>query len=224
MSIRIMTEVWDSSEYAGTKLLCLLCLADFANDEGMCWPSVTTIAKKCRCSDRNIQMILRELEKSNDVSKQERKGTSNMYWISNKYIQGVKPTSGGGEAGFGGGVKPTSGVGVKPSSPKPLDRTINEPSSKRFVPPSPKEVAEYASSIMFALDSEHFCAYYQKQGWKLSNGLKMTDWKSAVVTWKKNEKNRGNNGARQSDVGADKELGRTDKARSGKEMLDWLNG
>ena len=58
---------------------------------------------------------------------------------------------------------------------------------KKFVKPEPQEVADYAKSIGFELDGEHFVAYYQTRGWKVGKDL-MVDWKSAVVTWKRNNK------------------------------------
>ena len=58
---------------------------------------------------------------------------------------------------------------------------------KKFVKPEPQEVTDYAKSIGFELDGEHFVAYYQTRGWKVGKDL-MVDWKSAVVTWKRNNK------------------------------------
>ena len=58
---------------------------------------------------------------------------------------------------------------------------------KKFVKPEPQEVSDYAKSIGFELDGEHFVAYYQTRGWKVGKDL-MVDWKSAVVTWKRNNK------------------------------------
>jgi hypothetical protein len=58
---------------------------------------------------------------------------------------------------------------------------------KKFVSPEPQEVTDYARSIGFELDGEHFVAYYQTRGWKVGKDM-MVDWKSAVVTWKRNNK------------------------------------
>lgn len=58
MSIRIMTAVWQSSPYSGDRLLIHLALADFANDEGECWPSQATIARKARCSVRHVRTTI----------------------------------------------------------------------------------------------------------------------------------------------------------------------
>jgi uncharacterized protein YdaU (DUF1376 family) len=58
---------------------------------------------------------------------------------------------------------------------------------KKFVKPEPQEVADYARSIGFELDGDYFVAYYQTRGWKVGKEP-MVDWKSAIVTWKRNNK------------------------------------
>ncbi len=40
----------------------LVCLAAHADAEGVCWPSVPTMAAMVRCTDRRVQIALRELE------------------------------------------------------------------------------------------------------------------------------------------------------------------
>lgn len=70
------------------------------------------------------------------------------------------------------------------------EKTAAKKSQSRFTPPTPDEVREYARSIGFeTLDAEHFCDYYEQQGWELSNGRKMKDWKSAVRNWQRRERN-----------------------------------
>lgn len=64
MSIRLMTAVWEQADVAGGELLVLLALADAANDKGLCWPSVHTLARKSRLSERHVVRILRSLENS----------------------------------------------------------------------------------------------------------------------------------------------------------------
>jgi hypothetical protein len=45
------------------QVLVLIALADHADDNGRgCWPAVTTIAKRARCSPRTVHRMLRELE------------------------------------------------------------------------------------------------------------------------------------------------------------------
>lgn len=57
-----MTKVWDHGPEKQSHLLVLLALADYANDEGQCWPSMASIAKKARITERGARKIVRELE------------------------------------------------------------------------------------------------------------------------------------------------------------------
>jgi Helix-turn-helix domain len=91
VSIKVMDRVWEHSKANGTPLLVLLCLADWANDDGECWPSISTIGKKCRLKDnRHVKRVIRELERINEVvvvvegGKSSRKGgvRSNLYMIT----------------------------------------------------------------------------------------------------------------------------------------------
>ena len=67
MSIKIMSLVWDKGPDEKAELLVLLVLADFCNDDGECWPSMATIGKKSRMSERNARRIMRMLEEKGYV-------------------------------------------------------------------------------------------------------------------------------------------------------------
>src|SRR6478672_7489549 len=60
MSVRMMTLVWEL-ELPDSEKLVLLALADCANDEGGCWPSIATLARKCSKRERTIQTCVRML-------------------------------------------------------------------------------------------------------------------------------------------------------------------
>lgn len=57
-----MSLVWERAPYTAGSLLVLLALADWANDEGFCWPSIPKIAGKTRLERRSIQYIIRKLQ------------------------------------------------------------------------------------------------------------------------------------------------------------------
>lgn len=67
--------------------------------------------------------------------------------------------------------------------------------SSRFSAPSVDQVKEYCSERGNGIDAQSFVDFYQRQNWRLSNGVKMSDWKAAVRTWEKrrNDKNTYNN-------------------------------
>lgn len=56
-----MKAVWELFQGAGSELLALLALADFADDDGRCFPSIATIAKKTRLSKSQTQRVVHGL-------------------------------------------------------------------------------------------------------------------------------------------------------------------
>ena len=67
MSIEVMNDVWRYSKAKGTDRLVLIALADQANDQRECWPSVSSIGKKCLLTPRNVQKRIRSLEELGEV-------------------------------------------------------------------------------------------------------------------------------------------------------------
>jgi hypothetical protein len=71
MSLRATLWVFDEAPTSKhSELLVLLCLADHANDDGTgCWPSVRTLARRSRSSERTVQYTLRSLEEKGLIRK-----------------------------------------------------------------------------------------------------------------------------------------------------------
>lgn len=67
MSMQAMTHVWTHSRQSGVQLLLLIALADQANDEGVCWPSLPRLAEKIRSSVRQTQRHLALLVESGEL-------------------------------------------------------------------------------------------------------------------------------------------------------------
>lgn len=61
MSIKIMAKVWEYYPGSGTELLSLLALADWSDDEGRCFPSMSSIARKIRLQERQAQRLIHKL-------------------------------------------------------------------------------------------------------------------------------------------------------------------
>jgi len=60
MSTRIMALVWPLQMAPGAKAV-LVSLADQANDDGVCWPRIATIAERTCFSERSVTRALNEL-------------------------------------------------------------------------------------------------------------------------------------------------------------------
>jgi len=56
-----------------------------------------------------------------------------------------------------------------------------------FTPPTIEEVEAYCFERANGIDPEQFISYYQSIGWKIGRNT-MKDWKSAVITWEKKNK------------------------------------
>jgi hypothetical protein len=62
VSIKIMTMVWDAAPLSGSELLCLLAMADWANDDGgSLHPSMRAIGEKIRVSEKQARRIVQGL-------------------------------------------------------------------------------------------------------------------------------------------------------------------
>lgn len=68
MSIKLMSDVWRHSQHSKSALIILLALADQAQDDGFCWPSIDKLAKKARVSRRTVLNVLDVLEQSEELS------------------------------------------------------------------------------------------------------------------------------------------------------------
>ena len=60
--------MWQHGPEAQGERFVLIALADFANDEGECWPSIDGIARKVCMTARGVQKVLRQLEADGWVS------------------------------------------------------------------------------------------------------------------------------------------------------------
>ena len=75
-----MSQVWDTNLPPMEKLV-LLALADCANDEGHCWPSATTIARKSGQGERTVRRCVQSLIAKGHLEQRQRLGTSPVYTL-----------------------------------------------------------------------------------------------------------------------------------------------
>ena len=153
MSVRTMARVWANSKWGDTRLLMMLAIADFADDDGNAYPAVGTLAEKCRMTSRNANHLLATLRESGELEIRLNEGPkgTNRYRIVLPGFEGAKrsapakspkppkPTSPPTpEAGF----TPEASFTLKPvartpeaGSSKPPKPTSDEPSVNHHEPP-----------------------------------------------------------------------------------------
>lgn len=82
MSTIIMSACWPMQGMSPAQKAVLVSLADQANDDGVCWPSVKHIAMRTCLSERSVQSAIKWLVSANALSIQERSGRSTVYVVT----------------------------------------------------------------------------------------------------------------------------------------------
>ncbi|MBB5709318.1 helix-turn-helix domain-containing protein [Sphingomonas xinjiangensis] len=80
MSIRLMTAAW-SLKLSSTDKLVLLALADWSNDDGLCWPSMAQLADKSGLTDRAIRTSVGRLVLAGHLTRNEVAGKGVRYTV-----------------------------------------------------------------------------------------------------------------------------------------------
>ncbi|MCX2919689.1 helix-turn-helix domain-containing protein [Stenotrophomonas rhizophila] len=82
MSTIIMSQCWPLQCLSVTQKAVLISLADQANDDGVCWPAIGTIAKRCCMSERAVRTAMDHLEAVGLLSRERRFNSSNVYSVT----------------------------------------------------------------------------------------------------------------------------------------------
>jgi hypothetical protein len=106
--------------------ILLLAIADYADDEGACWPSLATLVEKTGLSERSIRTHLRTLEHFDLLTTVERR-RSNGSQTSNRYVLHMDMTPPAKSAGAPGKLLPPQ----EPSSEPDLTKTSRDQSRPR---------------------------------------------------------------------------------------------
>ncbi|MBS3725892.1 helix-turn-helix domain-containing protein [Stenotrophomonas sp. PE591] len=169
MSTIIMSQCWPLQGLSVTQKSVLISLADQANDDGVCWPAVGTIAARCCMSARAVRTAMDHLEAVGLLTRDRRFNSSTVYKVTpanfDKAVApskagrkagkagtapgaGAAPHAGGapaagGDAPHAGGDAPGAGLGVRPVPPNhhiTLNEPSGEPSSPAGLPAAPLAV------------------------------------------------------------------------------------
>lgn len=89
MSSKILGNVWDAcAAYGvkGAKLMIMARLADYSNDDGVCYPGVETICRQLGLGESTVRTAISELEADGWLTRQSRRkgnrNTSNLYHLN----------------------------------------------------------------------------------------------------------------------------------------------
>lgn len=121
MSTIIMSQCWPLQSLSVTQKAVLISLADQANDDGVCWPAVGTIAKRCCMSARAVRDAMDHLELVALLSRERRFNSSSVYAVTPaKFDASAAPSKGkrkAGKAGDASGAGDAPHAGGAPGAP-----------------------------------------------------------------------------------------------------------
>ncbi len=114
-----MTDVWAESKQQGGSLLVLLAIADFADESGVAYPSVETLANKSRLSERQTQYVLKSLQDQGELEVMKNAGPRgcNLFRVLKLHPRSLQHR--------GGAVCDIKGV--QPTAPEPSVEPSIEP-------------------------------------------------------------------------------------------------
>ena len=140
MSIKLLSAAWDL-DIESTEKMVLMCLCNHANEEGVCWPSVATIGRKCSKSERTVQSALKWLNDNGYFKFKDTPGKGRLYSLNPRKI-----------------CTPANSALVQSTTDTPANlaphprksRTLisNEPSvTVKVLPPTPKRPAKVLAAM-----------------------------------------------------------------------------
>lgn len=165
MSVEAMTLVLHHSQASGAAQMVLMGIANHQGDGGA-WPSIATLAKYGKVSERRVQQIIRELEATGELVVHTMAGgatptgATNLYFVTltcpadcdgtTNHRQGVKSGADRGETHFTPGVKPIS---PKPSLEPSVKPNISS-DFQNFYNTYPRKVGKQAAWKAFVKATE----------------------------------------------------------------------
>lgn len=96
MSSKILGNVWDACaahDVKGAKLVIMARLADYSNDDGICYPSVETICRQLGLGESTVRTAIAELESAGWLRRESRRkgnrNTSNLYHLNAERLEAL---------------------------------------------------------------------------------------------------------------------------------------
>lgn len=178
--ITIMGFMRNELNLKGNELMVYALIYGFSqDDESDFTGSISYIAEWIGSTKQTVHNVLKSLSDKGLINKTESYRNGIKFCSYKSVLPVVKNFDWGWSKNLTGG-----GQKIRPNN---IDN-INNKKNSISCPPSIEEVKEYCNERKNHIDPEAFIDYYAQQGWKLSNGNPMKDWKATVRTWERRNK------------------------------------
>ena len=195
MSTKLTGYVWDGCAASGMKLSSVAImarLADFSSDEGVCWPSIETIARQLGAGPSTIRTAIAKLEKDGWLTRTQRRNgnrnASNVYRLNVAKLQAAafsqlsdSDTSKSDASNFdaskadpsksgkNGGFDPSESGGDPSVKSKQDPQVTSKPSCPVAAQPDPEVVITDQAILVLAHLNQISGSRYQKSKTSLEN-------------------------------------------------------
>lgn len=189
MSFPMMREIWKNGPEKQAERFVLLALADYANDQGECWPAVSSLAMRTCMSVRGVQTILRRLEADGWLAIEVGGGRKNcnMYRIKTPQLDAETPQL---TALNPAGAAPEPLRTLKEPLREPLreEPPLDPPERKRRAVQLPEDWVPNDRNIQDAIlrnftgqEIDHEADQFKNH--HIAKGSRYVDWDAAWRTW-----------------------------------------
>ena len=190
MSTKLTGYVWDGCAASGMKLSSVAImarLADFSSDEGVCWPSIETIARQLGAGPSTIRTAIAKLEKDGWLTRTQRRNgnrnASNVYRLNVTKLQAAafsqlsdSDTSKSdasktdpSKSGKNGGFDPSESGGDPSVKSKQDPQVTSKPSCPVAAQPDPEVVITDQAILVLSHLNQISGSRYQKSKTSLEN-------------------------------------------------------
>lgn len=176
-----------------------MALADYANDDGICWPSIGRIVKRTKLGTRTVQRTIRKLQVAGLLAvatggrDSENKRWANTYRLTLGTPATLAPPATVTPLPMTTPPPATVAGDRVPMTPPPpatvADQLSGNPhgersKSRQGFAPTLHEVRDYGQDHgLTAADAENFFDFYEASGWRQRGGNRITNWRAAARSW-----------------------------------------
>ena len=161
--------------------------------QGEMFTSDKFLANRWHWSRNRVRRFLEVIERDNMVYVKRTPYGTWINVVNYAKFQGQRTTNGtGDDTTLGTSNGTTDGTQYKNvKNIKNDNNFLCGADAQKKMPPDRSEVDEYCREKNYHMDVDGFMTYYNMNGWTLSGGRKISDWKSAVDYWHQNGKKLG---------------------------------